>query len=183
MTSTAPAAWAGVVALMVVGLVRLIAVAAMPPTVTVADDAKPVPVIATVVPPEVGPVGGVTAVTVGAGGAAAYVKVTAPAALDCPATVTMTSADPAAWTGVMAVIDVALVTLTVVAAVPPTVTVAGVAKLVPVIVIDVPPAVVPVAGLTAVTVGGGPTYVNAFAVPVALVSDPTVTVTFTAPAT
>src|SRR2546430_9183123 len=68
--------------------------------------------------------------------------------------VTTTSARPAAWAGVVAVIWVALTTLTPVAPVPPTVTVAGpVSKLVPVIVMAVPPAVGPELGLTAGTGG------------------------------
>src|SRR5438876_12052197 len=67
----------------------------------------------------------------------------------------MMSTVPAACAGVVAVICVALTTVTPVAAVPPTVTVAPAAKLVPVIVIAVPPAVGPEVGLTAVTVGGG----------------------------
>lgn len=51
-----------------------------------------------------------------------------------------------------------LTTTTLVAAVPPNVTVAPAAKLVPVIVTAVPPAVVPLLGDTLVTVGV-PTYV------------------------
>ena len=49
--------------------------------------------------------------------------------------------------------DVLLATTTLVAAVPPNVTVAPVAKFVPVIVTAVPPAVGPVFGDTLVTVG------------------------------
>ena len=52
-------------------------------------------------------------------------------------------------------IDVALTTVTFVAAALPNVTVAPVAKFVPVIVTLAPPAVVPLLGLTAVTVGAG----------------------------
>ncbi len=44
-TSTAPAAWAGVVAVMEVALPTVIPVAAAPPKVTEAPDTKPVPVI------------------------------------------------------------------------------------------------------------------------------------------
>jgi hypothetical protein len=54
---------------------------------------------------------------------------------------------------VVAVIDVAFTTLTLVAATPPTVTVAPLTKFVPVIVIGVPPAEVPLDGDTEVTVG------------------------------
>jgi hypothetical protein len=60
------------------------------------------------------------------------------------------------------VIVVLFTTTTFVAAVPPNVTVAPVAKFVPVIVTEVPPAVVPPFGLTLLTVGGA-TYVNPLA--------------------
>ena len=53
-------------------------------------------------------------------------------------------------------IVVALTTLTPVAALPPTVTVAPAAKFVPVIVTAVPPAVGPDAGATPLTAGAGP---------------------------
>ena len=67
-------------------------------------------------------------------------------------TVTVTVTAPAACAGVVAVIEV-LLTTTFVAAVPPNVTVAPVAKFVPVIVTPVPPATGPLFGLTLVTVG------------------------------
>jgi hypothetical protein len=54
----------------------------------------------------------------------------------------------------VAVIVVPLTTATLVAAAVPNVTVAPVAKFVPVIVTAVPPAVDPLAGLTLLTVGG-----------------------------
>ena len=60
----------------------------------------------------------------------------------------------------MQVIEVAETTITLVHAEPPTVTVEPLAKFVPVIVIDVPPAVEPDVGDTAVTVGAGVTKVN-----------------------
>jgi hypothetical protein len=68
--------------------------------------------------------------------------------------VTVTVTAPAVPAGVVAVICVALTTTTLVAAVLPNVTVAPAAKLVPVMVTAVPPAVEPVFGLTPVTVGG-----------------------------
>src|SRR5687768_12074128 len=68
-------------------------------------------------------------------------------------TVTTTSAAPLACCGVRAVSVVGPCTATSVAAVPPIVTVAPAAKLVPVIVTVVPPSVVPAAGATALTVG------------------------------
>ena len=72
----------------------------------------------------------------------------------CPLTVTATATDAAACAGVVAVIWVPLTTTTFVAAVPPNVTVAPAAKFVPVIVTAVPPAVAPLFGDAAVTVGG-----------------------------
>ena len=114
------------------------------------------------VPPVVGPEVGLTAPTVGGGGARYVNWSLGSVALDCPPIVTTTSATPAACAGVVALICVALTTLTPVATLPPTVTVAApVSKLVPVIVIGVPPAVGPEVGLTPLTVGGGGArYVN-----------------------
>ena len=77
--------------------------------------------------------------------------------------VTNTLAVPAAPAGVVAVIDVALTTVTEVAATPPIVTTVASVKFVPVMVTLVPPRVVPLVGDTAVTVGaggGGVTKVN-----------------------
>ena len=71
----------------------------------------------------------------------------------CPFTVTVTVTAPALPAGVVAVICVPLTTTTLVAAVPPNVAVAPVAKLVPVIVTAVPPAVDPLFGATLLTVG------------------------------
>jgi hypothetical protein len=64
-TVTAPAACAGVVAVMLVLLTTTTFVAAALPNVTVAPVAKLVPVIVTAVPPPVGPLFGATLVTVG----------------------------------------------------------------------------------------------------------------------
>jgi hypothetical protein len=74
----------------------------------------------------------------------------------CPLTVTVTVTAPALPAGVVAVMVVLFTTTTLVAAVPPNVTVAPVVKFVPVIVTAVPPAVDPVFGLTLLTVGAGP---------------------------
>jgi hypothetical protein len=71
----------------------------------------------------------------------------------CPLTVTVTVAAPALPAGVVAVSVVLFTTFTLVAAVPPNVTVAPVTKFVPVIVTAVPPAVVPLFGETPPTVG------------------------------
>ena len=90
-----------------------------------------------------------------------------------PAVVTVTSCAPAVPAGVIAVMEVALTTITPVAATPPTFTLVAPVKLVPVMVIEVPPNVVPDVGLTLVMVGTGTTYVNALlllAVPPAVVT-------------
>jgi hypothetical protein len=84
----------------------------------------------------------------------------------CPFTVTVTATAPAACAGVVAVIWVPLTTTTFVAALPPNVTVAPAAKFVPVIVTDVPPAIVPLLGETLVTVGTGTCEGCVFAVTV-----------------
>jgi len=63
-TLTAPTAWAGVLAVMLVVLTTVTPVAAVPPNVTVAPETNPVPVMVTAVPPAVVPEVGETAVTV-----------------------------------------------------------------------------------------------------------------------
>ena len=70
-----------------------------------------------------------------------------------PLSVTTTFTVPAAWAGVVAVIDVPLTTVTFVATVPPNVTVAPERKFVPVMVTAVPPLVDPELGEIAVIVG------------------------------
>jgi hypothetical protein len=72
----------------------------------------------------------------------------------CPLTVTVTETAPALPAGVVAVMVVLFTTTMLVAAVAPNVTVAPAAKLVPVIVTAVPPAVEPLFGDMLVTVGG-----------------------------
>jgi len=71
-----------------------------------------------------------------------------------PLTVTVTVTAPALPAGVAAVMMVVFTTATLVAAVPPNVTVAPAAKFVPVIVTSVPPAVDPLFGDILLTVGG-----------------------------
>ena len=72
--------------------------------------------------------------------------------------VTATLFAPAVPVGVTAVMVVVEVTFSAVAATPPTVTlVVPATKFVPVIVIDVPPRVEPLVGVTAVIVGAGTT--------------------------
>ena len=95
-----------------------------------------------------------------------------------PAVVTATVFAPVVPIGVTAVIEVALTTTTLVAAVPPTVTLLAPVKFVPVIVIGVPPANTPVFGFTELIVGAA-IYVNA---PMDVTAPPTVvTTTFCAP--
>src|SRR5712692_7147086 len=148
-----PAACGGVVWPSCVALTTLTPVAAVPPTVTVAVASKPVPVIVIAVPPAAGPEVGLTALTVGG---AMYANWSPGfTALDCAPTVTTTSTVPAACAGVVALICVALTTVTPVAAAPPTVTAAVASKFVPVIVMAVPPGAGPDVGVTALTLGGG----------------------------
>ena len=96
-----------------------------------------------------------------------------------PDVVTATLCAPAMPAGVTAVILSGLTTTTVVAATPPIVTLLAPAKLVPVMVMGVPPKVVPLVGLTVVMVAEDGMYVKAFVsvvVPPWLVTD-----TFCAP--
>jgi hypothetical protein len=152
VTVTAPAACAGVVAVIDVLLTTTTFVAAFVPNVTVAPETKFVPVIVTAVPPATGPSFGDTLVTVGE---ATYVKPLVRLPLCMPGLLTVTVTAPAACAGVVAVIEVLLTTTTFVAAVPPNVTDAPETKFVPVIVTAVPPDVDPLFGLTLVTVGTG----------------------------
>src|SRR5438132_5815243 len=155
VTLTAPAACAGVVAVIVVLLTTLTPVAALPPTLTIAPAAKLLPVMVTSVPPFVDPDAGATPVTVGAGTDAVYVKPLASIPLCASGLATVTFTAPAACAGVVAVIVVLLTTLTPSAALSPTRTVAPVAKLLPVIVTPVPPVVGPEDGATLPTIGAG----------------------------
>jgi hypothetical protein len=152
-TVTAPAACAGVVAVIVVPLTTTTFVAAVPPNVTVAPEVKPVPVIVTAVPPPTGPLIGETLVTVGE---ATYVKPFIRLPACPPGLVTVTVTAPTLPAGVVAVMLVLLTTTTFVAAALPNVTVAPATKFVPVMVTAVPPAVDPLLGDTLVTVGIGP---------------------------
>jgi hypothetical protein len=149
-TLAVPADPAGVVAVMDVALTTETLVAATPPNVTPVAPVNPVPVIVTAVPPAVVPLVGVREVTVGAG--VTYVN-SVLAALLPAGVVTTTLAVPADPAGVVAVMDVELITDTFVAATPPNVTPVAPVKPVPVIVTAVPPAVVPLLGVREVTVG------------------------------
>ncbi len=66
MTETAPAAWAGVVQVMLVLLTTTTFDAGVPPKVTLVAPVNEVPVSVTFVPPEAGPEAGETFVSVGA---------------------------------------------------------------------------------------------------------------------
>jgi hypothetical protein len=136
---------------MLVLLTTTTLVAAALPKVTVAPTAKLVPVIVTAVPPATTPLLGERLVTVGL---TTYVKPFVRLPLCEPTFVTVTVAAPALPAGVVAVMLVLLTTTTLVAAALPNVTVAPVAKFVPVIVTDVPPDVDPLFGLMLATVGG-----------------------------
>ena len=72
-----------------------------------------------------------------------------------PAVVTATVCEPDVPSGVTAVIDVGETTVKLAAATPPTVTSVAPVKLVPVMVINVPPPTGPDTGLTPVMVGAG----------------------------
>ena len=75
VTPTAPAvAAAGLTAVMDVALFTVKLVAAVLPNVTAVAPVRPVPVIATVVPPASGPPAGFRPVTTGSAGAAVYVN-------------------------------------------------------------------------------------------------------------
>ena len=156
-TFVAPAVPAGVVQVMVVEFTTEQPVAAVPPIVTVAPVVKLVPVRVTPVPPASAPMLGEMLVKVGT---AMLVKPPAKAAL-VPATMTITSLAPADIAGVVQVMVVLLTTVQPVAAVPPRVTVAPVAKLVPDRVIVVPPAALPLVGEMPVKVGAAAGAVGA----------------------
>ncbi len=144
-TSFAPTVPTGVLAVIEVAVATTL-VAAVPPTFTVAP-VKLVPTIVIDVPAVSGPDVGDTLAMVGR---ATYVNALALVAVP-PMVVTATLCAPAVPAGVFAVIEVAVAT-TLVAAVPPIFTDAPI-KLVPVIVIEVPPAIGPEIGATAVIVG------------------------------
>jgi hypothetical protein len=149
VTVTVPALSAGAMAVMVVLFTTTTLVAAVAPNVTVAPVAKFVPVIVTAVATPANPLFGDTPVTVGT-----PIKVNPLARLPlCPPTVTVTVTGPALPAGALAVMVVLFTTTTLVATPAPNVTVAPVAKFVPVIVTAVPPAANPLFGDTPLTVG------------------------------
>jgi hypothetical protein len=174
-TFTAPAECAVVVPVMLVAPTVAIE-SADPPNETVAPETKPVPVTVTDVPPTLGPLVGVTAVTVGP---ATYVKQSEQLPF-CPsglATVTFTT--PAAWAVVVPVMLVGLIADTV-SGDPAKDTLDPLTKLVPATVTVVPPALGPLFGVTDVTAGAA-TYVKQ-PLHVPLCPSALVTTTLTAPA-
>ena len=151
-TLLAPAVPAGVFAVMEVLDTTTTFVAATPPTVTLLAPVKLVPVMEIVVPPSVVPDVGDRLVRVGSG--VIYVNNVEAVAVPL-GVVTATAFEPAEFAGVIAVIIFADTTATPVAATPPTVTPVDPVKLVPEMVIAVPPKVVPDVGLRPVIVGAG----------------------------
>ena len=149
-TSFKPASPAVVLAVIEVAVARTL-VAATPPTFTLVAPVKFVPVMVMVVPPSVEPLDGVTLERVGAG--TTYVNVIACVVDPLGVVTTIVLAPIVVDAGVTAVIEVALTTTTLVAAIPPTFTLVAPVKFVPVMVIAVPPVVDPVAGLTLEIVG------------------------------
>jgi hypothetical protein len=149
-TLTPPAVWTGVVTVIEVLLTNVTLVAAVPPKVTVAPEAKFVPVIVTSVPPLTDPELGETEVSVGF---AVYVYPLLSDALWSFGLVTNTVTAPAVAARVIAVMEVLLTTVTSLASVPPNVAAAPETKFVPVMVTKVPPLSEPDEGETDNTVG------------------------------
>ena len=164
VTSTAPAACPGVLAVIVVALRAAALAAAVPPNETVVPALKLVPEIVSCVPPRDVPDATESVVMSGAG-AAENVKAPVIVALPPPRLVTTTSTCPAVWAGVFAVICVpSAETATLVPAgggtcsplVAAKATFAPARKPAPVIVTAVPPSEEPVAGDTEVIDGAVP---------------------------
>jgi len=153
LMSTVPRGSGGAVAVTEVALFTVKADVATAPNLTWVTPTKLVPVTVTAVPPPVGPVLGLTAVTVGSGVRTNVNQSAGALTADVPAgVVTVTSTVPVA-AGTAAVICVALLTVKLWARTVPKLTAVAPVKLEPVIITEVPPWVDPVLGLTAVTVG------------------------------
>jgi hypothetical protein len=112
-----------------------------------------VPLIVTVTPPDVVPLVGESVVAVGSDEKVKLVVIVPPGVTTAMVTL------PGARGGVTAVIWVAELTTKEVALTPPNVTAVVPMKLVPVIITDVPPAVVPETGESAVIDGAAAEYV------------------------
>jgi hypothetical protein len=127
--------------------------AGVAPNETPVAPVKVVPAMTTEVPPPAGPLFGLTPVT--AGGGVTKVNTSAdPAGLVPPRLVTVTWTVPGAPAGDVAVIWVAEFTVKAVAAAAPNETPVAPLKFDPAMTTEVPPAVVPLAGLIPVTAGG-----------------------------
>ena len=149
--SGVPTLSAGDVAVMEVALMTVKLVAAVEPKLTAVAPVRVAPVIVTNVPPPSGPAVGEMAVTVGA---VTYVKSSAELVAEVPPTViTVTSTTPADSAGAVAVINVGLLTVKLVAAVVPKLTAVTPRRFAPVIATEVPPPSGPALGEMPVTVG------------------------------
>jgi hypothetical protein len=152
---TAPAAWALVTAVIVVGPVTVKLAAAVVPNLTAVASMKPEPEIVTVVPPVVVPVPGVNEAMVGAG--AVYLK-----SLDDvrvpPLVTTVIVTVPGTWAGALAWIAVVPVKWNVPArtVTVPNRTAVTPPRYVPLMVTGVPPVVGPPAGVKPEMVGRCP---------------------------
>jgi len=177
VTSTTPALPAGEVTVTDVALLAVIE-PAVAPNVTEVAEVRLVPVMTTLVPPAVGPLLGVTEVTVGA--PAKVNRSPAEVADVPPAVVTVMSTAPALPTGEVTVTDVAVLTV-IEPAVAPNLTEVAEDRLIPVMTTLVLPAVGPLLGVMEVTVGA-PMKVNLSPAEVADVPPVVVTVTSTTPA-
>jgi len=151
VTSTAPTACAAVVAVIDVASKTTVFAAATPPMVTVAPGTKFVPMIVTLVPPTIVPTFGESVDIVGA--VDTYVNPFVRVAPCVSGFVTVTLTTPVPCAPVVAVIDVASTTTTLIAARPPMVTIAPGMNFVPVIVTLVPPSVVAEVGEMLAIVG------------------------------
>ena len=141
--STEPAACAGDTAVICVPELMTKLAAAVPPKLTAVAPPKPVPVITTEVPPAVLPAPGLTEVTTGV----PKVNRSAVDMAEVPtAFVTVISTEPAACAGDTAVICVPELITKLAAAVPPKLTAVASPRPVPVMMTEVPPAVVPEPG-------------------------------------
>ena len=152
VTSTTPALPAGEVAVTEVAVLAVIE-PAVAPNVTEVAEVRLVPVMTTLVPPAVGPLLGVTEVTVGA-----PMKVNlspAEVAEVPPVVVTVTSTTPALPAGEVAVTDVAVLAV-IKPAVVPNLTEVAEDRFVPVTTTLVPPTVGPLVGEMEMTVGPAP---------------------------
>ena len=144
LTSTMPAACAGVVTVACVGETTTTFVPGDPPKDAVKPPAKPVPVSVTDPPPLVDPLDGVTVVSVIAG-AALYTKPFGSVVEDPPA-ITVTATGPADRAGATTVIFESLIRLSEVPDTPPNCTLDAALSPMPFTVTTVPPLTAPDVG-------------------------------------